>query len=193
MEINGQADWRNASQVRTYFGVFMWPTKGRIRFRYNPAQPDADLDPWFRPETLVNLAGVISMEIDGDIWLLFGNGNILRYRNRDNYPSLWRQAQSMAEEPVDLYVTKEERNEIYLADASEDRILVYSKDGVFEKQLKAAEGDLLRGLSASTSKNSTRRLYPHENRIVHSPIVVSSVPGCERQGRKLLGRSLSML
>jgi hypothetical protein len=65
----------------------------------------------------------------------------------------------MAEEPVDLYVTKEERNEIYLADAGEDRILVYSKDGVFEKQLKAAEGDLLRGLSGIYIEELNETLY----------------------------------
>ncbi len=124
MEINGQADWRNASQVQTYFGRIYVADEGQNQiFRYNPAQPDADLDPWFRPETLVNLAGVISMEIDGDIWLLFGNGNILRYRNREQLPFSLEAGAELAEEPVDLYVTKEERNEIYLADAGEDRIL----------------------------------------------------------------------
>ena len=160
MEINGQADWRNASQVQTYFGRIYVADEGQNQiFRYNPAQPDADLDPWFRPETLVNLAGVISMEIDGDIWLLFGNGNILRYRNREQLPFSLEAGAELAEEPVDLYVTKEERNEIYLADAGEDRILVYSKDGVFEKQLKAAEGDLLRGLSGIYIEELNETLY----------------------------------
>ncbi len=160
MDIDGQTDWRSASQVQTYFGRIYVADEGQNQiFRYDPAQPEAEPDPWFRPETLVNLAGVISMEIDGDIWLLFGNGNILRYRNREQLPFSLEAGAELAEEPVELYVTSEERRQIYLADAGEDRILVYSKDGVFEKQLKAAEGDLLRGLSGIYIDEINETLY----------------------------------
>jgi hypothetical protein len=160
MAINSQQDWRNASQVQTYGGRIYVADEGQNQiYRYNPAQPDAGLDPWFRPETLVNLAGVISMEIDGDIWLLFGNGNILRYRASEQLPFSLEAGAELAEEPVDLYVTNEERRQIYLADAGEDRILVYSKDGVYEKQLKAAEGDLLRGLSGIYIDEIAETLY----------------------------------
>jgi hypothetical protein len=36
---------------------------------------------------------------------------------------------------------------IYLADAADQRILVFDKQGAYQRQLQAAEGEPLRGLS----------------------------------------------
>ena len=193
MEINGQADWRNASQVQTYFGRIYVADEGQNQiFRYNPAQPDADLIRGSARD-----AGQFGRRdfdgIDGDIWLLFGNGNILRYRNREQLPFSLEAGAELAEEPVDLYVTKEERNGSTWRTQARTAYSSIPKTAYLRNNSRPP-----RAICCAAERHLHRRtqrdaIYPHENRIVHSPIVVSSVPGCERQGRKLLGRSLSML
>ncbi len=87
------------------------------------------------------------MEIDGDIWLLLGSGNIMRYHEGEQMPFSLENSVGLADEPVDMYVTSEGSEKVYLVDAGEDRILVYDKNGSYEHQLRAPEGDPLRGLS----------------------------------------------
>jgi hypothetical protein len=160
LELNSQEEWRSASQVQTYSGRIYVADEGTNEiYRYIPGQSNKPPDPWFSDDTLVNLAGTIAMEIDGDIWLLLGSGNIMRYRAGEQLPFSLENSVGLAEEPVDMYVTTEDRQQIYLADAGQDRILVYDKDGVYVKQLKAAEGDPLRGLSAIFIDEITQRLY----------------------------------
>lgn len=160
LEMSGQDQWRSASQVQTYNGRTYIADEGANQiFRYTPGQEELPPDEWFTEETLVNLAGTIAMEIDGDIWLLLGSGNIMRYRGGEQLPYSLENSLGLAEEPVDMYVTTEDRNQIYLADAGEDRILVYDKNGAYEKQLRAAEGDPLRGLSGIFIDETAQRLF----------------------------------
>ena len=136
-------------QIQTYSGrVYLADEARGSILRYDPGRFDAVGEPWFSPDTQVNLAGLISMEIDGDIWLLFSNGAILRYREREQLPFSPANSTELAQEPTDMYVTRQESAYIYLVDAGQDRILVYDKGGAYVAQLTAPEDDLLRGLSS---------------------------------------------
>lgn len=140
--------WGSIGQVQTYNGrVYLADEVRGSILRYNPGSFDAAGEPWFSPETQVNLAGLISLEIDGDIWLLFSNGAILRYREREQLPFSPENSTELVEEPTDMYVTRQESAYIYLVDAGQDRILVYDKGGAYIAQLQAPEDELLRGLS----------------------------------------------
>jgi hypothetical protein len=163
LTLQDQEQWRAVSQVQTYNGRTYIADEGTNEiYRYSPGQA-TNPDLWFSNETLVNLAGTLSMEIDGDIWLLLSSGNILRYRSGDTggeqLPFSLENSVGLAEDPVDMYVTTQDRDEIYLADAGESRILVYDKNGVYEKQLRAAEGDPLRGLSGIYIDEIAERLF----------------------------------
>jgi hypothetical protein len=87
------------------------------------------------------------LEIDGDIWLLFSNGTIMRFREREQLPFSPENSIGLAEEAVDMYVSHQESSYIYVVDGGQDRILVYDKSGAYVGQLRAPEDDLLRGLS----------------------------------------------
>ena len=77
-------------------------------YRYTPGA-EAGPDLWFSDDTLVNLAGTLAMEIDGDIWLLLSSGNIMRYRTGpaggEQLPFTLENSVGTAQEPVDMYVT----------------------------------------------------------------------------------------
>ncbi len=162
-QMNGQELWQSTSQIQTYNGRTYIADEGANEiYRYTPGQVGGPED-WFSDQTLVNLAGTLAMEIDGDIWLLLSSGNILRYRSGpaggEQLPFSLENSVGLAREPVDMYVTTEDRNQIYLADVGDDRILVYDKSGVFEKQLRAPEGDPLQGLSGIYIDEVAERIY----------------------------------
>jgi hypothetical protein len=148
MQVADRNTWGAIGQIQTFNGriYIADEAKGSI-IRYEPGSFEGTGEPWFSPETVVNLQDLISMEIDGDIWLLFESGMIMRYREREQLPFSPENSIGLAENPVDMYVTKQDSAYIYLVDASQERILVYDKDGAYVGQLRAPEDDLLQGLS----------------------------------------------
>lgn len=148
MALGGQASWGSISQIETYQNrVYIADEGAGELYRYSLGALDTAGEPWFAASTQVNLAGAIALEIDGDVWFLFSNGMILRYRSGEQVPFSPENSIGLAEEPTDMYVFRQELNLIYLVDAGEDRILVYDKTGAYLSQLRAPEGDLLHGLS----------------------------------------------
>ncbi|MCC6170023.1 MAG: hypothetical protein IT329_22585 [Caldilineaceae bacterium] len=149
MVLGGQADWGSISQIETYQNRLYIADEGAGElYRYSLGALNTPGDAWFSEQTQVNLAGAIALEIDGDVWFLFSNGMILRYRSGEQVPFSPENSIGLAEEPTDLYVFRQELNLIYLVDTGEDRILVYDKTGAYLSQLRAPEGELLRGLSS---------------------------------------------
>lgn len=149
MPLADRASWGSIGQVQTYNGrIYLADEIRGSILRYEPGRFTAAGVPWFSSDVPINLAGLISMEIDGDIWLLFSNGMILRFREGQQMAFSPENSIGLAQEPSDLYVTRQDSDYIYLVDAGEDRILVYDKSGAYIGQLTAPENDLLRGLSA---------------------------------------------
>jgi hypothetical protein len=148
MSFGDRASWGSIGQIQTFNGrIYLADEANSQLLRYNPGQYSAGGENWFSPETQPSLAGLISMEIDGDIWMLFSNKMILRYRERQPLPFSPENTIGLAEEPTDMYVTRQESAYFYLVDAGQDRILVYDKNGAYVGQLHAPEDDLLRGLT----------------------------------------------
>lgn len=148
LQLGGQSGWNRIGQIETYQNRLYIADHGAGElYRYSVGFLDTPGDPWFAEQAQVNLEGATALEIDGDVWFLFDNGMILRYRSGEQVPFSPENSIGLAEEPTDMYVFRQDLNLIYLVDAGEDRILVYDKDGVYLSQLRAPEGGLLRGLS----------------------------------------------
>jgi DNA-binding beta-propeller fold protein YncE len=106
----------------------------------------------------VDLAGVQSMTIDGNIWLLYADGRVLKFFAGEqkafeirNLPDPLRGPTALAA-PVD-------GNQIYIADAGNGRIIELDKDGLFQRQLRPSQGDVLRGMRYLTLDATTGRFY----------------------------------
>jgi hypothetical protein len=160
LALGGQNGWGSIGQIETYdTRVYIADEGGSALYRYGPGQFNEIVPDWFAQGTQVNLAGMISLAIDGDVWFLFSNGMILRYRTGEQVPFSPENSIGLAQEPVDMVVTRQELNTIYLVDAGEDRILVYDKEGAYLSQLRAPEGDLLRGLSGLYIDEISNTMY----------------------------------
>ena len=156
-----QATWGSVGQVQVYNGRIYLADEARgTLLRYNPVLPDAPGDAWFSPDVRVDLTGLLAMEIDGDIWLLYSNGMLLRYQNGQQVPFSPENSIGLAEEPVDMFVTRQESATIYVADAGQERILVYAKaTGAYLGQLRAPEEGLLQGLAGLYIDEVTGRMF----------------------------------
>ncbi|MCB0099153.1 MAG: hypothetical protein KDE46_25650, partial [Caldilineaceae bacterium] len=60
---------------------------------------------------------------------------------------------------VDMFVGNQENSAVYIADAGQERILVFDKEGSYKRQLQAAEGNPLRDLSGIFVDDATQTIY----------------------------------
>lgn len=143
---------QSIGQLETYNGRLYLADEQRNQIlRYAPAGLGYDEPPdeWFDPQVQANLAGIVSMAIDNDIWLLVENGTLLRYSQGRQLPFSLDTSAGLTGRLADMALSTAPDGRIYLADSSQARILVFDKQGNYLEQLQAAESgalDSLRGL-----------------------------------------------
>lgn len=139
--------WMRATQIETFLGrLYVADEGGNQIYRYSIGQFDAP-DPWFEPTTQVNLAGLKSMRIDGNIWVLYSDGKVVRYRDGEQLPYSLDSSVALPAAAADLWIGQDGDDAIYLADRLAERILVFEKEsGAYLEQFQAAEGNPLREL-----------------------------------------------
>lgn len=143
------APWQTVTQLEVFSDrVYVADEPANQIYRYAPGAYQDPPTPWFQPTTQVRLQGIEAMRIDGDIWLLFNDGKVVRYHAGEQVPFSLDDSVALPADPVDLYISQSVNDPtLYLADAAEERILFFHKDtGDFEGQFQAAEGRPLRGL-----------------------------------------------
>lgn len=91
------------------------------------------------------LRGVVDMAIDGDVYLLYADGLIAKLRGGEQLPFELSGLQTRMSNPTALCVTPAQEGGspgyIYVADAGNERILQFGKDGQFVRQFKPKRGD----------------------------------------------------
>lgn len=141
-------NWTRVNQLETYLDrLYVSDDSANHIYRYAPGQYREAPQPWFQPTTQVNLLGTKVMRIDGDIWLLYNDGKVLRYNSGEQVPFSLDESVALPADAVDLYVSQQGDSTLYIADGAEERILLFDKDnGKYLGQFKAAEGRPLRNL-----------------------------------------------
>jgi len=147
VDFGADRSWQQASQIETFLGrLYVADVGANQIYRYDPGSYE-QREQWFLPETVVNLAGLMTMRIDGNIWLLFKDGTVLRYHQGEQMPFSLDNSFAAPASPADLWVGQSSDETIYLGDALAERILVFDKaTGEYREQYQAAEGTPLNGL-----------------------------------------------
>lgn len=116
-------------------------------FRYsgNYTQPPVS---WFNAQAQSDLSSLRAFDIDGDIWMLYAQGMVSRYRSGEQVPFSLDNSVGAIVAPVDIAVGDQGNSMVYIADSDQERILVYDKEGTYQRQLRAPEGHPLRDLQA---------------------------------------------
>jgi hypothetical protein len=153
---------KGVSHVESYGGrLYVADERENQIWRFSPAGLGYDQppEPWFSAQVQSNLAGIVSTAIDGDIWMLMDDGTVLRYRQGQQLPFSLENSPGLTGRVVDMAVGTAVEGRIYLADGSQDRILVFDKQGNYVEQLQAAERNAMRGLRGLYIDNVTGTLF----------------------------------
>ncbi len=151
---------QNASQIELFLGRTYIADEGRNQiFRYAPGGLGDEPTPWFPEETQPYISGLLAMAIDGDIWLLNSEGTLVRYNSGEQVPFSLDSGAVRADEPVDMAVGAQADSSIFIADAAHDRILAFDKQGGYQYQLVAREGEPLADLRGIYLDEIDEKIY----------------------------------
>lgn len=163
--------WQKATQLEVFSDRLYVADEGANQiYRYAPGTYQDPPSPWFQPTTQVNLQNIEAMRIDGDIWLLFADGKVVRYHAGEQVPFSLDDSVALPADPVDLYVSQSVNDPaIYVADAAEERVLFFDKEsGDFLGQFQAVEGRPLRGLRSIFIDEARGTLFLLTNEALYS-------------------------
>lgn len=140
------------------------PAAGQL-LRYEP-QGDTYPNPpenYFVTSPPRSLAAALDLAIDGNVYILFADGAILKYMAREpqpfevrNVPGVISQTIALAVDPLGT------SGMVYVADRGGQRIVVLGPDGAFQKQFRAdpaATGAPFDALEALAVSEASKRLY----------------------------------
>ena len=162
LQLAGQSTLGSIGQLAIYNGrLYLADERENQIFRYTPAGLDYDESPvnWFDEQVQGDLSGLVAMGIDGDIWLLTEDGTVLRYRQGEQLPFSLERMPGLGGSLVDLVLDDNADGTLYVADATEERILVFDKDGRYIEQFVDAEDMALAGLRGLYLDELTGMLY----------------------------------
>lgn len=148
--------------VATYEGrlYLLDPLANQI-WRFQPragGYPDR-AEPYFPTAPSVPLTGARSLAIDGNVYVLFDDGRVAKYF--DAQPSPFQVTGLPAPPPHFADLTLDPRSRdglVYLADSTDERLLVLDASGGFRAQLRAAPG-VLTDLQALTLDEAASRIF----------------------------------
>jgi hypothetical protein len=105
---------------------------------------------WLAPGVEPDLSGVISMAIDGSIWILTESGNIEKYTRGNSQPISDISASPEMVNPTIIY-TNEELDNIYILDPETARVVSFDKEGNYVAQYRSEVFRTSNGLFVSES------------------------------------------
>ena len=114
-------------------------------WRYRPDENGYGGEPeaYFAAGNPVDLAGIQAVAIDGNIWLLFADGRLLKFFGSEQRPFDFQGMPGPLASPTALAVPLA-GDVLYVLDAGNGRIVEVTKEGKFLRQFRAADGDYLR-------------------------------------------------
>jgi len=118
-----------------------------------PSQPER----YFASSASQNLEQARDMAIDGDIYILYRDGRVDRFRGGETQPFSIAEIPDGLEEVVGFAVDPRGDGTVYIADRGNERIVVLGPDGSFQSQLRAEPS--LKSLEALAVNQAEGRLY----------------------------------
>jgi hypothetical protein len=149
-------------------------------WRYRPdengygGQPEA----YFVSGTTVDLAGVQAVAIDGNIWLLFADGRLLKFFGGEQRPFELQGLPGPLATPTALAV-QQEGDQLYVLDAGNGRIVEITKDGQFSRQFRVRDDDFLRQAKDMYLDEAARKFYivtPNQLYVADVPEAATPAP-----------------
>lgn len=161
--VQDAAQWSDLRAIASFGGnIYLLDGKSNQIFKYTPtaAGYSAQASPYFPANDRPILNKAVDMAIDGDVWILNDNGTVMRYRAGVPIPFQLGTLPIPLKNPVAIF-TSPEVDSLYIADAGNERIVEFDKNGKFVRQFKpyAEKGDVFKNLRDFTVNETKRKLY----------------------------------
>ncbi len=162
-QVEDAETWGEIRSLAGYGGnLYLLDAANNQIHKYVPSEKglSAQSTPYFAGDAQPVLNKAVDMAIDGDIWVLNDNGTILRFRGGAPVSFSLGPLATPLKNPVAIF-TQPEVDSLYVADAGNQRIVEFDKNGVFVRQFKpyAQKGDVFQDLSDFTVNETKRKLY----------------------------------
>ncbi|MCC7163252.1 MAG: hypothetical protein IT331_12230 [Anaerolineae bacterium] len=156
-------NWTDLRALDSFGGnIYLLDGKNNQIYRYTPTATGytSEGTPYFPTNAQPVLNKAVDMAIDGDIWVLNDNGQVLRFRGGVTVPFELGALATPLKDPVAIY-TRMGVDSLYIADAGNQRIIEFDKTGKFVRQFKpfAEKGDVFENLRDFTVNETKGKLY----------------------------------
>ncbi len=156
-------NWGDLRAIESFGGnVYLLDAKNNQIYRYTPTANgySAQATPYFPENSTQDLSQAVDMAIDGDIWILNSDGTVLRYRGGTQIQFELGVLPTPLKTPVAIF-TRPEVDSLYIADAGNQRIVEFDKNGKFVRQFEpyAEKSDVFQNLKDFTVNDAKRKLY----------------------------------
>ena len=141
--IAGREQWKTPAVLASYSGnLYVVDTGANQVWRYRPGVTGYETAPeaYFGPDAQVDLSGVCAMAIDGNIWLLYSDGRLLKFFAGEQKAFVPTGLPGQFRSPTAVVVSRD-GDQVYVADSGNSRIVELDKNGTFLRQFRPAEGD----------------------------------------------------
>jgi len=147
--------------VKSYGGnLYVVDTKAGQLWRYRPSEKgyENQPEPYFAAATKVDLSGVQSVEIDGNVWVLFADGRLLKFFGGEQKAFELKGLPDPLSAPTAV-ISQLDGDLLYIADSGNGRILEFTKEGQFQRQFRPAQGNDLQGMRDLFLDEAGDKLY----------------------------------
>lgn len=164
-----EKDWEGDILISAYAGnMYLLEKESSKIWRYpGSAEEFGERANWLAPGIEPNLEGVVSMAIDGTIWILTKGGNIERYSHGSPQNLNDIKVFPALNAPTVIY-TNEELENIYVLDSNESRVVVFDKEGNYKVQYKS--GTLKEAIGLSASEKEGKIIFLTKDKLYTLPI-----------------------
>lgn len=155
--------WGDLRAIASFGGnIYLLDAKNNQIYRYSPNASGytSKAVNYFAQGAQPVLSKAVDFAIDGDVWVLNSNGTVQRFRSGTAIPFELGVLPSPLKNPVAIY-TRPEVDSLYIADAGNQRIVEFDKNGKFVRQFKpySEKGDVFKNLQDFTVNETKRKLY----------------------------------
>ena len=158
--------WLKPEAIGGYFGnLYVLDPLLNTILKYVPTDNAYTSPPtaYLNPALGVDLTGAVDMAVDGNLYVLFANGEVAKFYEGERVPFTMNGLPSPMRSPTAIFVSGEQEPDaeghVYVADTGNQRVVQLDKDGNYIRQLKAKlDGQEMEGLRGLWVDEKTERL-----------------------------------
>jgi hypothetical protein len=139
--------WQSPTAVSSYYGNFYildGPANSIKRYLPTVDGYSALPEEYFPSDVSVDLAGAVDLAIDGDVYVLYNNGAIRKFRGGEEVDFSFNGLDVPFKTPTAIFTAPDELVQaVYVADAGNQRIVELSKEGDYVRQFRPRAGEAI--------------------------------------------------